>query len=154
MNTVKKFITIIVIALSATTASATQYLHELAEAIYYESEGESPVCQLLVAETILNRVDLQHFPNTIKEVVHEKRKRKGRWVCQFSYYCDGKPEDMPSHGSAHMAYTIAQMAVANPIRLSKADHYYAHNLVSPDWKDDLEDVTVCDGHTFGTIPVK
>ena len=56
----------------------------LTEAIYYESRGETLMSQLAVGTVIMNRVRIDNYPSTVCNVVHQG--------CQFSYYCDGKPE--------------------------------------------------------------
>ncbi len=62
----------------------------LVEALYFEARGETLQGQRAVAEVIINRVKSPDFPNTICGVVHQGGTKKDR--CQFSYYCDGKPE--------------------------------------------------------------
>ena len=48
-----------------------------------EAEGECDLGKMLVADVVLNRVDSELFPNTIKEVVYEKNQfssmHNGRW---------------------------------------------------------------------------
>ncbi len=50
-----------------------------------EAEGESEHGQRLVIDTILNRVDSEHFPNTVSDVVYQKG--------QFSSMWDGRVDD-------------------------------------------------------------
>ena len=50
----------------------------LARNIYHESRGEPIAGQYAVAEVTLNRVDSRHFPDTVCEVVYEKRFDSGR----------------------------------------------------------------------------
>ncbi len=50
----------------------------LARNIYHESRGEPIAGQYAVAEVTLNRVDSRHFPDTVCEVVYEKRFDAGR----------------------------------------------------------------------------
>ena len=49
-----------------------------------EAEGENELGKRLVISTILNRVDHPHFPNTVSEVIWQKR--------QFSCMRDGRVE--------------------------------------------------------------
>lgn len=44
-----------------------------------EAEGESELGQRLVIDTVLNRVDDPHFPNTISEVVWQKNQFSGMY---------------------------------------------------------------------------
>lgn len=50
-----------------------------------EAEGESEQGQRLVIDTILNRVDSEHFPDTVSDVVYQKG--------QFSSMWDGRVDD-------------------------------------------------------------
>lgn len=62
----------------------------LADNIYYESRGESLAGQLAVATVTMNRVFSNSFPNTICDVVHQKRynPNKDKMICQFSWVCE------------------------------------------------------------------
>lgn len=44
-----------------------------------EAEGESEYGQRLVIDTILNRVDSKHFPNTIKGVIYQPNQFEAMW---------------------------------------------------------------------------
>lgn len=44
-----------------------------------EAEGECEEGKRLVVDTILNRVDSEHFPNTIFEVVYQSRQFSSMW---------------------------------------------------------------------------
>lgn len=50
----------------------------LARNVYHEARGEPMAGQLAVAEVTLNRVKSRNFPNTVCEVVYEKRFDTGR----------------------------------------------------------------------------
>jgi spore germination cell wall hydrolase CwlJ-like protein len=82
-----KTLTTIFIVLSVlmwTTASAssqTEYnkqLDCLAEAIYFESRGETFLGMLAVGTVIMNRVEHKEFPNTVCSVVYAGRHRNGK----------------------------------------------------------------------------
>jgi len=84
----------------------------LAENIYHEARNQGTAGWLAVAAVTLNRVTDRRFPNTICEVVFQaetteswRTKSKDvpdieriyypvRHRCQFSWYCDGKPDDI------------------------------------------------------------
>jgi spore germination cell wall hydrolase CwlJ-like protein len=59
----------------------------LARNVYHEARGEPMTGQYAVAEVTLNRVDSRHFPDTVCEVVYEKRydSRRNRLVGAFSW---------------------------------------------------------------------
>lgn len=48
-------------------------LDELAEIIYHEARGESFEGQQAVAEVVFNRVIADNFPDTVHEVIHQKK---------------------------------------------------------------------------------
>lgn len=48
-------------------------LGELAEIIYHEARGESFEGQQAVAEVVFNRVIADNFPDTVHEVIHQKK---------------------------------------------------------------------------------
>jgi N-acetylmuramoyl-L-alanine amidase len=44
-----------------------------------EAEGECEEGKRLVIDTILNRVDSKHFPNTVSEVIYQKNQFSSMW---------------------------------------------------------------------------
>lgn len=123
------FLTILLASIVANTAAFGAEQSEmdcLAEAIYYESRSESAIAQLAVGTVILNRVRHEKYPNTICGVVHQ--------ICQFSYYCDGKPERMTDKRARIMSYSMARL-MSEGLEvwgLGKATHYHAF-YVTPAW---------------------
>ena len=77
-------------------------MHCLATNIYHEARGESNEGKFAVGNVTMNRVDSNRFPDSICEVVYQAEYRvnwKGDQVprrhrCQFSWYCDGKSDDI------------------------------------------------------------
>ena len=59
----------------------------LARNVYHEARGEPAAGQYAVAEVTLNRVASRHFPDTVCDVVYEKRfdARRNRLVGAFSW---------------------------------------------------------------------
>ena len=64
----------------------------LARAVYFESRSESDLGQLAVAKVILNRVKDPNYPKSICGVVYQGS--GSRNSCQFSFACDGLPDDV------------------------------------------------------------
>ena len=68
----------------------------LAQNIYHEARSESTAGRMAVALVTLNRVKDQRFPNTICGVVKQTKYYPSGKIdlhsCQFSWYCDGKPD--------------------------------------------------------------
>ena len=147
-----------VVALVTSTVSAGEAgddLKYLAEAIYFEARSEPLACQIIVAQTILNRVSQSRFEDSVEGVVHQKKwsETLNRSVCQYSYFCDGKPDILQNTKAELVAYQVASMVLLRQIPdLSEgADHYYAHEITTPSWEPSLEATFVCDKHTFGIL---
>lgn len=143
------FLLLVVPSDSHANTPETNDLRYMTEAIYFESRGEPELCQLYVAKTIKTRMNKRHWGTTVKDVVHQVSKNG---TCQFSYYCDGKPETMNESGQAYKtAYSIANAALFNMNLLDshfRSDHFINHKLSSKDWHTDMELVTACGDHTF------
>lgn len=104
----------------------------LTEALYFEARGEPIEGQYAVAEVILNRVDHSNYPNSVCEVVNEGTGR--RFACQFTYTCDGRPEEMTDTRALHRLGHIAQIMMDGAPRdlTGGATHYHA-DWVNPRW---------------------
>lgn len=61
----------------------------LTQNVYFESRSESEKGQYAVANVTINRSKSEIFPQTICDVVQQKRNDK----CQFSWWCDEKLRD-------------------------------------------------------------
>jgi N-acetylmuramoyl-L-alanine amidase len=75
---------------------------------YFESRGESYIGKVMVARTVLSRVASRQFPNTVCEVIYEKR--------QFSWTEDEEPNRMvASSRDCERAVTEATAAGPNGV---------------------------------------
>ena len=127
----------------------------LALAIYFEAQGEPDIGQVAVGQTILNRVADPRWPDNTCEVIYQgPRDSRGNMVrhkCQFSFYCDGRP-DQPQPGAAwdqaqhnaHMAVTLHRVGVDVT---AGATHYHA-DYVSPGWAERLRRLFQIGRHIF------
>lgn len=123
----------------------------LAAAIYFEARSEVLRGRVAVAQVILNRVKSKAYPDTICDVVYQNAHRKHK--CQFSFACDGKP-DNPANASAWAsAVSLANQILYEPknagerkgntplqllpASMHRVTHYHA-NYVSPSWGKVLE----------------
>lgn len=64
--------------------------------MYYEARNQkSDDAYIAVGYTVKNRAGSKGYPSSLCGVVKEKRfaKRKNRWVCQYSWFCDGKSDE-------------------------------------------------------------
>ncbi|WP_224815284.1 cell wall hydrolase [Hasllibacter sp. MH4015] len=104
----------------------------LTEALYFEARGEPIEGQYAVAEVILNRVDHANYPDTICGVINQGTGRQ--FACQFTYTCDGRPEEIADTGAWHRLGHIARIMMDGGPRdlTAGATHYHA-DWVSPNW---------------------
>ena len=126
-------------------------LNCLAQNVYFEARGEKPVGQLAVAMVTMNRVESRRFPNSVCNVVWQRR--------QFSWTHDGK-SDRPTDKKAWMlAKQIANFiynkytdysAISNgALDLTQgALHYYAPDLADPYWAESKDVTRKIGGHLF------
>ena len=124
----------------------------LVEAIYFEARGESVVGMIAVGQVILNRVNDERFPQDVCSVVHAGHYWNSHPVrdrCQFSYWCDGKPERY-NDINALDTVKISVDSLLNGVRiegLGKATYYHATH-VAPYWTKDFKRIRQIEGHIF------
>jgi len=112
----------------------------LVEALYHEARSESFIGMISVANVVLTRKESSNFPNTICKVVHQGKYWKGNPIkdkCQFSYWCDGKPERFIDIEGLIKSLNVAEMSL-NGIQSKQtvgATHYHA-SYVTPSWASD------------------
>jgi len=119
----------------------------LALTVYFEARGESVYGQTAVARTVLNRVIDKRYPDTICEVVYQGG--EGLNECQFSWYCDGRP-DRPREAAAwDKALYVARRTLRyrNVPSLPGVTHYHAV-YVQPHWAAGMEYVRTVGKHRF------
>jgi spore germination cell wall hydrolase CwlJ-like protein len=120
----------------------------LARAVYFESRSESDLGQLAVAKVILNRVKDPAYPNTICGVVYQGS--GSRNSCQFSFACDGLPDDVRSPTAWAHARMIAERAMSGEgyvPGLGNATNYHA-DYVNPRWSRTLRRMIKIGHHIF------
>ena len=122
--------------------------------VYYEARADNLAGKYAVADVVLNRVADKRFETTPCKVIREgiyyeswKTKQHAdlpdekriyypkRDKCQFSWFCDGKPDE-PAQMAAWresqvIAYNIVQFGTFRGIT-EGATHYHA-TYVAPDW---------------------
>ena len=122
----------------------------LALAIYFEARSEPIAGQLAVAQVIENRVASRHYPDNICEVVMEgpvyKSGHPKRNMCQFSFWCDGKPETINDNDAWQTALRIAKSV--KDIDVSEGATHYHSIDVSPAWRYTMQTTVVIGRHIF------
>ena len=155
------------------TESSHPELYCLAKNIYFEAKSEPIAGQYAVADVVLNRVKDSRFPNTICEVVYEGPVRESwqtkkqpdledaeriyhpiRDRCQFSWWCDGKSDNMKDGDAWRKAQEIAYRLVNDYKHrglTEGATHYHA-TYVNPKWAPTLDLVGRIGTHIFYRWP--
>lgn len=162
-NHLKKLVTVVPVAASATGGTAIHYNKDwlmsqpratggsqwqcLSEALYFEARGETIKGQFAVAEVILNRVDSKKFPGSVCNVVNQGTGRKH--ACQFSYTCDGHPEHIGDQAAWDRVSRVAKLMLDGGSRpLTKGATYYHTTAVSPKWSRQFDKTAKIGVHQF------
>ena len=129
----------------------------LAKNIYFESGNQPLAGKVAVAHVTLNRVKNFQFPNTICGVVYQaqwKLNWKGKKVprrnrCQFSWFCDGKP-DKPTDSETWMESTkVAEQVLNNKFPdITEKSLWYHADYVQPNWSNYLNKTVQIEDHIF------
>ncbi len=120
----------------------------LARAVYFEARSESELGQLAVARVILNRTRDEDYPKTICGVVYQGSGRRNS--CQFSFACDGLPDDVKSAAAWGRSKKVAQMAIQgdhNVRAIGSATNYHA-DYVKPKWARNMKRLIKIGHHIF------
>lgn len=130
-------------------------LNCLATNIYHEARNDGLTGQRSVAWATLNRVESPSYPNTICEVVYQAQLNENgiplRNKCQFSWFCDGKSDDIEDQASWNIAQSIAEEVMnaygkeTDPT--NGAIMYHAH-YVEPFWVSSYTETARIDSHIF------
>ena len=121
--------------------------------IYWESRSESTAGKLAVGHVVINRVNSDRYPDDVCSVVKEAIVYSGTNKpvlnqCQFSWYCDNKPEtvrDPRAWGSA-MTVAVTLMEGSHDIT-DGAINYHALDVL-PNWADSRKVTARIDNHIF------
>lgn len=120
-----------------------QDLHCLALNIYFEARNESTLAQRAVAWVTINRAYHTDYPNTLCEVVWDKK--------QFSWTHDGKSDKPTDNAAWNLAQTIAAEMILNykdrPDPTEGAIMYHA-DYSKPYWRKQYNRVVQIDSHIF------
>lgn len=87
-------------------------LQALALNLYHEARGETIDGMIMIGKVTLNRVENEHFPDNVCDVVYQGRKNVDgsmqRYKCQFSWYCDGQSDRPTNEKSWDVSRDLAQ----------------------------------------------
>ncbi|MEX0591601.1 MAG: cell wall hydrolase, partial [Xanthobacteraceae bacterium] len=120
----------------------------LADAIYFESRGESERGQIAVAQVVVNRVFSGFYPEDVCGAVYQNAHRY--LACQFTFACEGKKLVVNDQPAWERATRIARDMLDGKLWLAdvgKATHYHAY-WVKPDWIREMRTIKRIGVHTF------
>jgi len=126
-------------------------LNCLALNVYFEARGETTAGQLAVGMVTMNRVESRKFPNSICDVVWQRR--------QFSWTHDGRSDQPTDKKAWRLAKQIAKFIYTKygtykirskgALDLTQgALHYYAPDLADPRWAESKVVTRQIGGHLF------
>ena len=133
----------------------------LAVNIYHEARGESKDGQIAVAFVTLKRVKSNSYPDTICGVVYQGYHKPSwrdetkmvpiRHRCQFSWYCDGKPDIVRD-------FDIYEEIIELSIDVwedryednTQGSLFYHADYVEPTWAQHMAKTVKIDRHIFYT----
>ena len=133
----------------------------LAVNIYHEARGESKDGQIAVAFVTLNRVKSNAYPDTVCGVVYQGYHKPSwrdetkmvpiRHRCQFSWYCDGKPDIVRD-------FDIYEEIIKLSIDVwedryednTEGSLFYHADYVEPTWAQHMAKTVKIDRHIFYT----
>jgi len=129
--------------------------------IYHEARSDNLAGQFAVADVTLNRVRDTRWPTSVCEVVTEGKisqwwlKEHGKVVpvkhkCQFSWFCDGKSDDVDDEQSWRRAQTVAYQIMHRDMMrgiTEGATHYHA-TYVDPSWNKRYRTIGRIGAHIF------
>lgn len=127
----------------------------LALNVYHEARNEGEQGQRAVAWATLNRTTDKHYPDNVCDVIYQSIRDKSgapiKHKCQFSWYCDGKSDDIEDIDSWKEAEYIASDVMSKFGKETDptggAVMYHA-DYVTPDWVDDYKREVEIDTHIF------
>ena len=114
----------------------------LATNIYHEARGENERGKQAVAQVTLNRTQNENFPSDICGVVYQG--------CQFSWYCDGKSDEIFDEKAWADSLRVANDALEGRTSQSVGSNvvYYHSNRVKPRWARTKKFIASIGKHLF------
>lgn len=118
----------------------------LARTIYWEAKGTPGLDMESVANVIMNRLAHEEFPNTVCEVVKEGTEQS---PCQFSWWCDGRPDEVMEGEAYEVTKEVARLALNQELPDTTDGALYFHDRsVLPDWAHEFHLTAETDAFIF------
>jgi len=133
----------------------------LAMNAYWEARNQSTEGMIAVSQVVMNRVESDHYPNDVCSVIKQGPHRASwqdpsRMIpledrCQFSWYCDGKSDQIPKLDQDiwEKALVISEGVLKYKIDniVGKSMWYHADYVV-PAWASQKQMIIKIDDHIF------
>ncbi|MVV50831.1 cell wall hydrolase [Pseudomonas sp. PB120] len=115
----------------AGTAPMDDAITCLARSIYWEAKGRETAEMEAVASVVMNRLGHEGFPDTVCAVVKQGSETK---ACQFSWWCDGRSDQVKEDDEYTVAKEIARKALNKTLKdATLGAMYFRDRTVKPDW---------------------
>jgi spore germination cell wall hydrolase CwlJ-like protein len=159
----KKFVKLLVAVFTATTIVTSAFAEEhniidpvrdpelycLALNIYFEARGEPIEGQYAVADVTLNRVESEQFPNTICEVVYQRRQFS--WTHQIRNPRNPRLSEREAwHDAQLYAIEISRWDIMRGV--TDGATYFHASYSRPRWRHSFERTEVIGVHLFYRDP--
>jgi spore germination cell wall hydrolase CwlJ-like protein len=103
----------------------------LARSIYWEAKGKAAADMEAVASVVMNRLGHEGFPDTVCAVVKQGSEKH---ACQFSWWCDGRSDQVKEDAPYVLAKEIARKALNRQLKDQTRGAMYFHDRnVKPGW---------------------
>ena len=103
----------------------------LARTIYWEAKGQAVDQMEAVANVVMNRLQTDDFPRSVCDVVKQGSETGS---CQFSWWCDGRPDSVQEEVPYTQAKEVARRALNGQLKDHTDGALFFHNRnVSPSW---------------------
>ena len=127
----------------------------LALNIYWEARDQPLAGQIAVAQVVVNRTNDTRYPDNVCEVVYEAEYSSEDYDapikhrCQFSWFCDGIPDDVENETAFEWSVRVARAVLdgKTPDLTEMATHYHSID-VNPTWSYYYKKTIRIEDHIF------
>lgn len=118
----------------------------LARTIYWEAKGVADADMEAVANVVMNRLGHTDFPDTVCAVVTQGSEQG---PCQFSWWCDGRPDHVMEDDAYAIAREVARKALNQQLPdLTDGALYFHDKSVTPHWASEYPMTAETDDFLF------
>ena len=118
----------------------------LALTVYWEARADGRKAMEAVGWVVLNRVKNPDFPDSVCQVVREGGEKS---PCQFSYWCDGQPDEPKNEDAWAEAREVAARLLNKPSADPTGGALFYHAVgVTPNWAREHKRTVIIGRHVF------